>query len=147
MTKPKQSIRDRLFSTVGADNDRIVPWRTPLTTFPVLLVVLSIGWTVMHNIGITEFDWPGPPMFSGLLTIFGLCGNADDGSKLRHQAAAIATAAGSWVLLTFVGVWLFSAAGHLHPGPVRGALYLAASVVAIAAFTTVTRRQTRPVQA
>ena len=130
--------------TTGSANDRIVPWQRPWPVFLILLAGFSAAVWLLHSGGVDDLDgWAGAPTVSALVTISGLCGSAESGSKIRRPVLALVAAAATWLVVTFVAVRLFPAAGHEHPGPIRGAIYLISAIVTIAAFVATTRRPRR----
>ena len=144
MKTKQQPIRGRLDFTEGDDNDRIVPWRIAAIAFPLLLTVTSVGWWPLHAIGMSGDGWTNAPIWSCVFTVGLLSGNTEDGSRLRHQAQAIAIAAVTFVVAIFASLPLFPTLGLLHRGPVRAALVVASALVAIAAFTATNHMRPRP---
>jgi len=136
------------FPTVGPANDRIVSWLGPARSLSfVLLIFAVIFFWLSHSVEGGFDGWAGAPVDTGIVVVGWTCGRRKDGSRLRHQALAVITFCVLFAAMSFAGVRIFPAAGHAHPGPLRGLVYLVAAVVAVYSFTTVThwrRRDTAP---
>jgi hypothetical protein len=136
------------FPTVGPDNDRVVPWLGPARSLPLFLALYATYFALIRGwVGDDATGWAAFPTLAGIAVVTGFCGRQKDGSKVRHGELAVTVFCIVLVAVSFAGVWLFPAAGHAHPGPLRGLLYVIATVVAVYAFTAVThwrRREATP---
>lgn len=127
------------FPTVGPDNDRVVPWWGPARFLPLALLTYAVYFSLLSHFVEDDFDgWAGAPSLTGLAVVVGFCGRRKDGSRVRHKALAVITTCLVFAAVSIAGVRLLPAAGHTHPGPLRGLVYLIATVVAVYAFTAIT---------
>jgi hypothetical protein len=109
-----------------------------------LVVFVAYFALVSHFWGATDADaWAGTSTAAGWMVVAGLCGRR----KVRHQALALISGCVVWTAVSFAGVRLLPAAVHTHPGPLRGLVYLIATLIGIYMFTAVRhwrRRETTP---
>jgi hypothetical protein len=127
----------------------VVPWWGPARSLPwALALFVAYFALVSHFWGATDADtWAGTPTSAGLMVVAGFCARQKNQPRVRRQALALISGGVVWTAVSFVGVRLLPAAEHAHPGPLRGLVYLIATLIGIYVFTAVThwrRRETTP---
>jgi hypothetical protein len=141
--RPKRRAAAWLFPTVGKDNDRVVPWLGPARSIPCVLAWFAIYLAAADYVLGPVDVWAPAPAATAATVVVGFCGRRKDGSRARHRVIAVIAACTVFVAVWTAGVALVPAAGHDHPGPLRGLVFLVAGVVAVYAFVAVTHARRR----